>query len=276
MSDNRRIITTAILSDEYKNDVLKLLEICQKTHGTDEVCFMEDEINALLDMPCYYLAYEGEKLVCFISVFTPDEISCEIYSLTHPGYENSNIFELLINTAIETAEAEGIEDVFFVTDSADSINSDYMKRYYIETDSSTMLMELEINYPYAFKGILGSNEFIYDVKSEVTEDNDEGSINHNLKFYSKGELIGFAQCEQYPNAFCIHHVEVVEPLRQKGHGKELLSDTISYCLGIYSETSTGKKPVKFILNVDTDNEAAVKLYKGFNFNCTEQIDYYYI
>jgi len=278
MDNTKKILTTTELSDKQTNDVLKLLELCQETYDSEEVCFMEGEMNCLEDIPCYYLAYDGEILACFLSVFIPDESSAEIYSLTTPGYENSGIFEHLINAAADTLEEADIHDIFFVSDHDDKINSDYMKKYYQEIDSSTLLMELDVPYPDVFSDVSAdsSSDYIFEHKAEVTETEDEQSINHSLSFFKEGVSYGFAECEQYPHAFCLHHIEVEEKFRGKGYGKAMLSDLLTYCLSLVYDAPEDDRPIHFILNVDADNTPACKLYSGYGFTIGQQIDYYYI
>lgn len=271
---NRSIQTGIELTKKQTKDVLKLMKLCQDLYSNNQVCFMESELNYLEDLTCFYLAYEDDELVCFLSLFTPDEISCEIYSMTRPGYENTGIFELLINTAIEAGEAVDIEDFFFVTDSKDAINSAYMEKYYKEPDSSTCLMELKINYPYVFGDVNPEEDFIFDIDIQVSEDED-GTVNHTLTFLHDDVEYGFAQCEEYPNSYCIHHLEVKEEYRGKGNGTKLLTDTLTYCISNYAELQCDE-PLRFILNVDVDNEPACKLYTSFGFNTIQQIDYYYV
>jgi len=275
--NNRKILTTTELSDSCMNDVLALLDLCQQEYDTEEVCFLESEMNYDPDLPCYYLAYEDDKLICFLSVFIPDEMSCEIYSLTLTGYAASGVFKLLINTAIETMEAADIYDIIFVCDHEDKINLKYMTDHLLEADSSTLLMELSIDNPVVFNDAtdIPPSDYIFDHEVSVNEE-DEDSVNHTLKFSKNGIYYGYAQCEQYPTAFCIHHVEIEEALRGKGHGKELLSDLLTYCLSLVSDIPEEDTPIRFVLNVDYDNTAAYKLYKSFGFTCTQQIDYYYV
>ncbi len=272
--ENRKIFATTELSEEIMNDVLKLLEKCQDAYDTEEVCFLEDEMNFDPDIPCYYLAYEEDRLICFLSVFMPDELSAEIYSLTDPSCTDSDVFKVLINCAIETLEGMDIYDILYVTDSKDTLNEDYMEEYFIEADSSTLLMELQIENPAPFNDATDEppSDYIFEHQIEVTESED-GCLTHSLKFSKDGVYYGFAQCEQYPSAFCIHHVEIEEALRGRGHGKELLSDLLTYCISL-AAISSEEEATKFVLNVDLENTAAYKLYKAFNFECTQQINYY--
>lgn len=275
---NRRIFAATELSDELMNDVLKLLESCQEAYDTEEVCFLEEEMNYDPDIPCYYLAYEEDRLVCFLSVFIPDELSAEIYSLTDPDYNDPDVFKVLINAAIETLEAMDIYDIMLVTDSNDRLNASYMAEYFIEIDSSTMLMELQIQNPNAFGDATDEppSDYIYDHNIDTVENEEDGCSTHSMEFSKDGVYYGYAQCEQYPSAFCIHHVEVEESLRGKGHGKELLSDLLTYCIALAANNTDEETAIKFILNVDNENTAAYKLYKSFGFTCTQQIDYYII
>ncbi len=275
---DRRIFATTELSEELTNDVLKLLEACQEAYDTEEVCFMEDEMNCDPDVPCYYFAYEDGKLICFLSVFIPDEMSAEIYSLTEPDYDDPEVFKVLVNSAIDTLEALDICDIMYVSDNDDTKNTSYMEEYFIETDSSTLLMELQIENPAPFGDATDEppSDYIFEHTIDIEENENDGCTTHSLKFSKDGTIYGFAQCEQYPSAFCIHHVEIEEALRGKGHGKELLSDLLTYCIALAAADPEAGEAIKFVLNVDDDNIPACKLYTSFGFECTQKIDYYTI
>ena len=64
-------VTNSITSKQY-NEAMELIEKCAKADGTRGISFLEQELNAIEEFPCFYMMYDGSRLVSYLSVFIKD------------------------------------------------------------------------------------------------------------------------------------------------------------------------------------------------------------
>ena len=89
------IINTSELSSNQFYDAKTLIELCRLTDNTKGICFLENNVNAIENFPAFFLMYQGNTLVSFLSVFVPNEEECEIYANTLPRYRQEGYFRKL-------------------------------------------------------------------------------------------------------------------------------------------------------------------------------------
>ena len=110
------IINTSELSSNQFYDAKTLIELCRLTDNTKGICFLENNVNAIENFPAFFLMYQGNTLVSFLSVFVPNEEECEIYANTLPRYRQEGYFRKLYEMAQEQIKNYGISKIYFVNE----------------------------------------------------------------------------------------------------------------------------------------------------------------
>ena len=134
------IINTSELSSNQFYDAKTLIELCRLTDNTKGICFLENNVNAIENFPAFFLMYQGNTLVSFLSVFVPNEEECEIYANTLPRYRQEGYFRKLYEMAQEQIKNYGISKIYFVNEPNCLAGSEALGRLGAKLETSEYLM----------------------------------------------------------------------------------------------------------------------------------------
>lgn len=245
--------TTSNLTHSQLSDIHSLLNACRLHDGINGCISLDSSINAVTDIPCFFMAYENKTLCSVLSIFTPTASECEIYAYTHPEYRQNHLFTNLLTKALTCIRKTPIQNIYLVSEpqskpaikTADALNvticySEYMLSYNMD--------------------IIPAPKHILDMDCEKQDDIETIHLSHNG--------IPVAMCRTYMNNnyASIFDFEVAEKYRGKGYGKESLLTLIEYLIN--------NKATSITLNVNSTNKKAHKLYTAHGFFIKEQINYY--
>ncbi len=284
------ILKTNVLDEEQKQKISALEQLCFEEEPLCNHVFMSNEINYDRTIPVFYLAYENELLVGFLTFFIPTKEEVEISALVHPKYRRMGIFTALEQAARVTIAENGIGSIIYNVERAgksaacvlksrnitELVRSEY--RMKITGEALSKLCEGTFATSEGFGSRRVSAETLTDYMSisgkafgsDETERYGDAILNSDTRlgylFYKNGCPIGtFAiGLEQKDEPF-IYGVAITESERGRGYGKFLMQQA---CLIAkeYSDT--------LWLDVDSLNPAALRLYTGIGFEITFACDYY--
>ncbi len=256
------------LDKNKKQEVSALLAFCNKNDDCKNAYAYKEENDIYTDFDCHYLVYNntfrgqtnkknGPMLVAGFVVLFVSENMCEISGVIHPDYRDNE--EILTVPSLISDELYDMFDDLEISDYTIEYVANPKPDYYkksmelseFELGKSTLLMKLDLT----------SSEINNKINEYANKTSDHLEI-EEVKAHSSIEF------EVYDQVACIYNVFVEETYRQKGYGRALVIDTIK------NITANHTNIKQIILNVDKENQAAVRLYQSLGFITTEQLDYY--
>ncbi len=251
------LINTNQLSSNQYHEAKRLIALCKEFDRTAGISFLDANMNALPEFPCFFLCYDKNILVGILTTFLPSSTECEVYAYTHPDYRRRGIFQKIWKLAKQRLHNYGIHDIFFVMDpkcqsgirilvtmGAHLHNSEYMLEY---SGSPAPSPRNALTLSHSRKG----NTLYYSVFLPDSPDQ---------------ELVGTCCVDNSYGSSSIYNFEILENYRGKKWGTEFLLLLLKDLL------QAGNS--KILLHVGSSNKAAYHLYLHHGFTMHTQIDYW--
>lgn len=279
-----KIVQTNSLEPNQIKQITALLKECFQYDGLQNEAFLSNEINFNQALSCFYLGYEEDKLVAFLTTFMPQSHEAEVLAYTHPSYRKQGRFSELYQQALEVLKPAGIKQVLLVVE---PISKDGMQMLQAQKTITFERCEYRMQHIDKTK-IPNHNDLLLmnvstknqeeclKLTSEIFDMSEEE--NHNfiqnamdsedrvvyLTYYQNEPIGTFNLHFENGNAF-IYGLGIEPTMQGKGFGKQLLGHAL--------ETAY-QKANSVILDVDSDNPPAYELYRKNGFITTFQVDYY--
>ena len=248
------LIKTKTLTSNQYHDAATLINLCKANDSTRGISFLEPEMNAIPEFPCFYLLYNGTTLVSLLSVFLPDDTQCEVYASTIPSERMNGYFGKLLSSAVNNLSNYGIKKIYIVNEPACTSGTNFLNSSpNVKFAYSEYLMKYNMDITPIPKEILS----IKVKKNENTEE---------ISSFFENEEIGHL-CIEHNRGVATIYGFVVEPnQRGKGFGTETLLLVLRHLI------KSGCH--KILLQVNGANTAAHNMYSHHGFVSEEQIDYW--
>lgn len=264
------------LSSQNLNDITLLFLESNRIDGSKYVFDNDTEVFA---------TYYGEELISIISVFAPMCHEAELIGITKKEFRNRGYFNKLLKVVLSELKEKGIKSVLLVCDNSSKDGLDVVNNSSFAYDFSEFLMEFKDSKPKGCdsrvsleevkEGDFGRlvevnmNSFgtsLADAENIIKENfNNDLRQLYNIKLDSI--IIGLIGIYKEPLRNYIYGFCIDKPYRNKGYGRESLNSIVKLCL----EKSSDKKVV---LEVQTENENALELYKSCGFKLETEFRYY--
>lgn len=283
------------LNEKQLKKVRSLLEACRDYEPvalmpplTAESCFQPD-------LPCFYLLYEDNELVSFLSLFLPDRYYGEAMGFTHPMARQRGYFKRLWNEALIRLD-DLIEEMelLFVTDgsSADAqaaleaMEGEYQySEYILEKNMAADMAQNTVNgsgteSPFRLELVQPSEQAVNrctDIHEAIFFDGRSASeafvremfdtpLTDTWMAYYQEQPAGIFHLTEWESGVYLSGFGILPELQGQGLGRALLH-AVSFCL------KPGHTVVS--LQVGSLNEAAYGLYEKEGFREVSHRDYYY-
>lgn len=247
-----KLLHTKKLNQNQKDQISRLSKDCRSAEPVT-ISIPADEDGY------FYLLYEGSELCAVLSLFFPDLDTCECTAFTHPTHRRRGLFTALLEEAMEDIgqleDKLNTEIVFCFTvdgyslDATATLNSLEAELWYSE-----YMMEKAVNFSVPPEKLIFSSPLLPDTntKCECFFKNQPDHV--HCRLISQG------------NAAYLYGLEVQSNLRRQGLGERFIN-----CL-IPSLASFGF--TRICLQVSSQNEAALALYKKTGFQICQTLSYY--
>jgi ribosomal protein S18 acetylase RimI-like enzyme len=283
---NINIVKQASLTDKQINDIEALIEICN-IHDNTKYIFDEcDDFKKDNDINTFLL-YADNELFSVINIFAPKTSEAELLAFSKPEIRRNGYFNKLMTEVKTELERRNINSVLYVCDvnSADGkntlkkINAEYEFSEFLMGYTGSTIYETTLNDKIKIAEAdysdldrltaIHNNAFNIEDKKSSEFINDFFKSNRR-KFYSifydekiTGMICVYSETgRQYICGFA------VDPEYQgKGIGKQALTAVVQQCL-------KNNNKLKIALEVETNNENALKLYKDTGFEVETEFRYY--
>ncbi|QZO76145.1 GNAT family N-acetyltransferase [Helcococcus kunzii] len=224
------ILSTTILTETQKNEVIDLISTCQDFDGTHSDIYLSNEYNFDKDMPAFFLAYKQNQLVGFLSNYADEIDDAEISLIVHPNFRRRGIASELIK--IFEKEINYLKNIYFKTEynfiksnrglldkwnlkideDKDIILERDREKYEIEKNplwevkkaslqdvdaiaefqSKSFDMPIDVSLRYAKEPIVGENKDVY-----ILKENGKVIASCSVDYsYNSNYLFGFATLEE--------------------------------------------------------------------------------
>ena len=278
-----RIEMTNKLTENQITEILNLETVSFGEDALENHAFLSNEINFDKTVQCFYMGYENDVLVAFLTTFIPTSYEGEILAVTHPEYRGRGYFKKLFQCAKETLLLKGINKVLLVVEPKSRSGVEVLKSFkYTRLEHSEYRMSYSgsktlIEYPnLKFFQVNNENKEIFaKITREAFPDLDDSSNfidtvihSENRKgyiAYKEGVPVGVFDFNYEEGRAFLYGVAIAIPYRGKGFGKQLVGFALNEGL---------KKSDKVVLDVDSENPIAFNLYKKCGFQIDFQVDYY--
>jgi ribosomal protein S18 acetylase RimI-like enzyme len=276
------IIEALSLTERQTIEVNNLINICEKYDNAGTCVQMDHSLNNISNLNSWFLYYNNNELSGIASLFAPMHDEVEISICVKPENRNKGIARELLKIAYKNIENHGIKNILYVCD-RNSYNgiqiirtknlnihhTEYTLKYtsQIEQHNKQRIMVRMAN-ENDLERIIYVQKNIFHCTFEESKSFTESSMRSEHREGYVGildnEIIGIAFVG-FDENISINTVGIIPEQQNKGYGKELISSIINI---IY------RADKDILIDVDSTNINAYKLYKGLGFKDIITIDYY--
>lgn len=276
------------LTEEQNKEIQKLEQICYQKENLENHLFLSNEINYDRSVPVFYMAYEEDSLIGFLTIFIPTREEAEISAIVHPDYQRKGVFTKLDRIAREVIEEHKIDRIVYAVEAKSKSAHEVLNRWNI-----TRIQRSEYRMKMSKEQIIKDSQTYHENPSFKLKRVSENSIQEYLEisnkafgeeedsgfadtlmnsdsrkgysFFKDDKIIGTVAIGLEEKDPFIYGVAIDQKERGKGYAKYLMEQA---CLiGIESGDMLQ-------LDVDSQNPVAFHLYQNMGFEITFQVDYY--
>ena len=277
-----QIIANNQLSTQQLNALDELCRDCKAIDG-NAIATYRHILSQNRPTPCNIFYYEQERLVGFLSTFFFYEDACEIVVMVAPSVRRQGIATQLLNEILPLINSHLVKTLIFLTPNGTSsqwltqkgflyTSSEYrMQRgliapIVIENKSLTIRLATEKDIPA-----------LYYIDSACFSASHLGTFSRfetllcspNYKLfivYHEDVPIGKAHLCMEHDIVRLTDVGILPQFQGRGFGGVLLAHCINYCLMM--------KQCNICLDVETNNQQALRLYARLGFSVANSYDYW--
>ncbi len=271
------------LSNSQLDDIDSLLNEC-KQHDGNSIPIYKHLIEKKHPLPCNILYYLDNKLVGYLRSFFFFEDACEITLMVSPKLRRQGIATQLLETIIPIMQKEYIKKLIFSTPAQTHNewfkklgltyrNSEYHMQYNLRNQSSIKPKPAKIRFATMddIKELCIIDNFAFPNKKVEPEALFISLLNTNnceiFVLTINNKLIGKAHVFTETQKVRLTDIGIHPEYRSQGFGTSLIKHCINHCLR--------RNKTNIVLDVETNNEGALKLYKNLGFEITNSHDYWY-
>lgn len=271
------------LSVNQLADIDRLLVKC-KQHDGNSIPIYKHLIEKPHPLPCNILYYCKEQLAGYLRSFFFFHDACEISLMVDPNLRRKRIGTQLLEAILPIMQNEYISKLIFST--PHKINDEWFKELGLIYRNSELHMQYNLKNKLNVKINPAVIRFAThnDIHDLCTIDNyafpnkksePESLFNSLLKTANceiivltfENQVIGKAHIFTETDKIRLTDIGIHPEYRAQGYGRTLLKYCINHCL-LRNKTN-------IVLDVETDNASAIKLYKNLGFEITNSHDYWY-
>lgn len=278
-----RIEKTNRLTENQIAEIINLETIAFRTDNLENHAFLSNEINFDKTIPCFYMGYENDELIAFLTTFMPTSYETEISAVTHTEHRGKGCFKKLFQAAKGTLLLAGINKILLAIEPKSKSGVEVIKNFngcnlerseyrMSHNGFETLSEHSKLNF---FEVNKGNKEVFTEITLNIFSDLEENSNFIDSLIFSKNRRGYIAYKEEIPvgifnlnyeeGSSFLYGVGIAASYRGKGLGKQLIE---------FALTEGLKKSGKVVLDVDSENPIAFNLYKKCGFKIDFQVDYY--
>lgn len=274
-----------VYSENVVNEMQNLEEICKHQDNLKGSIFVDTTMNFNQEMKSIFLMYDGNQLISLLTMFVPTQHEAEITALTLPSHRGKGYFKELLAKAVDELLKYQIPEVLFVLESQSITGKlviTHLAAQYDYTEYSMRLddrkyVPLASNRLKYFKPREEDLKKIIDTSMRIVDDSYEDAHASIMKSFQSvtrdqylgilnDEIIGIGSSSLDDGEVSIFGFGIIPEFRSKGYGYDLLH------LIVEQLRQSGIREI--VIEVDSNNIHAFKLYQKFGFQIEIAFDYY--
>lgn len=277
------IVKTNVLTKSQQSQIKALEDLCFAADGLECHAFLSNELNFDRNLDCFFLGYENGEPVAFLSVFAPSRAEAEVQAVTRPDCRRQGCFRALLGAAKTEIIQAGVEEIVFAVETKSASGSAVVKRH-----PSVRLLRSEYRMtrragdmpacPENLDFVMVDSGNIAHYRRLITSAFPEmksgdvffdrllqpGSRTGYLAFENGSAVGGFCLNFEGTDVF-LYGLAIAEDRRGRGIGTRMTA---------YALKKGFEKADRVILEVDSGNPAALRLYHKCGFAVDFQVDYF--
>jgi ribosomal protein S18 acetylase RimI-like enzyme len=276
-----------VVTEDLIKEIRALEETCKQHDDLEGNVFLDTTMNFNQDMKNTFLLYNDSKLISFLFVFAPNSNEGEISAYTLPEYRRKGYFKTLLERAENELKTYNVSDILFVNETKSKNGkaavrklkgeyefTEYLLRYNNSFDKeiNELSYKLQMIRPELddLEEIIKANQAVFndsvhDAKSMVMNTL-ESQNRTQYAFMLDSKIIGIGCVCEEENEVSIFGLGVLPEYQGRGFGREVLFLIIRKLL------NQGR--INIVLEVNSTNEKAYKLYRKSGFDIETSYDYY--
>lgn len=269
-----------------RGELDQLLERCAAADGYLQVVYTDASVNLYPQMDCAFAIREDGILAGFLFVFAPSAEEAEFTAIVHPAFRQRGLFARLFAAAQAACRAHGYTHGLFCVDGralhaqavADRLG---MPLSHIEYQMELVLPDGPAPEAEGFALRKLTEQDLPTVNPAMAlcfgnEPAEEEAYLRNclasadrtnwLMTDQSGAVAGYLGEYRDEKGLNLYGIGVPQPHRGKGYGKRLLDQAAGL-----AKTDGFQK---LLLDVNSTNEPALRLYRGYGFSACSETRYY--
>ncbi len=271
------------LSVSQLEDIERLLLKC-KQHDGNTIPIYKHLIEKRHPIPCNILYYQNNQLAGYLRSFFFFEDACEVTLMVDPKLRRKRIATQLLETIIPIMQSEYINKLIFSTPpkihdawfkelGLTYRNSEYHMQYRLKNQSTIKAKPAKIRFATTedIPDLCIIDNFAFPNKKAEPEALFHSLLKtHNCEIFVltvDNKVIGKAHIFTESDKVRLTDIGIHPDCRSQGFGTSLIKHCINHCL-LRNKTN-------IVLDVETSNDGALKLYQNLGFEITNSHDYWF-
>jgi len=123
--ENMEIKKTNSLTKEEIRAIREVEEIVLKEEDLEATVYLDSSMNSDNSIPSFYLLYENNTLLSFLSLFIPEK-EAEVMAFTHPAFRHQGYFTSLLKEALTELKGK-VPSLLFTLESKSGSGKETLK-----------------------------------------------------------------------------------------------------------------------------------------------------
>ena len=269
-----------------RGELARMLESCAASDGYLQVVYTDASVNLHPEMDCAFAIREAGRLAGFLFAFAPSAEEAEFTAIVHPGYRRRGLFTKLFAAAQAACRAHGYTQGLFCVDGR-ALHTQAVAAH-LGMPLSHIEYQMELALPDGptpdAEGFALRKLTEQDIPTVIpamalcfgNEPAEEEAYLRNclasadrtnwLMTDQSGAVLGYLGEYRDEKGLNLFGIGVPQPHRGKGYGKRLLD--------LAAGLAKAGGIQKLLLDVNSANEPALRLYRGYGFAACSETRYY--
>ncbi len=245
----------------------------------------DSRIDVHAELPNYWALYRGKTLLSLITLFSPRKKEVELSAITHPEFRRLGYFNRLFILVVKTLRTFSYESILFVTSNSVPCDFDLPAELGLTIEFSEYLLVYDkkrspISTPDRSDltlrraeskdrdMLIAMNATVFPEDAENTEHIIDSTLNDESKdmyiLYEGETPIGTCATGIDEDIF-LYSLGIRPSMQGRGYGKLLINRMV---------TMLEDRDQRILLEADSENSSALRLYQNNGFSISLESNYY--